>query len=266
MQRACVLHAHLLYLYRNVPQEEFTAEVVVSMLTSQIHLTTHYTADLVQIGRSIKDKSKGGADSGWGVPDTEVFSLFQAQRANIMNFLDENHEQRSTCLEQIVRNVAKSGAGKDLKLQARFWRSLDGRHCVGRYVPDMNPRTKEQQEEADRTRDLTRPVQSIDTEVNLQLGTFTLETSRIQVLDERIADMYEFQEVFGEGANKMHCAPVKDQVNRYWVRLIGIRHDLQVWKPDQRPPCNPAFNRKYDRTKSESWIVEMLEPDRKSVV
>ena len=56
--------------------------------------------------------------------------------------------------------------------------------------------------------------------------------------------MTEFREVFGDNTTKLHCAPVKNQVNRQWVRLVGIRHDLQEWKPDTRPAQNDAFTRK----------------------
>lgn len=30
-------------------------------------------------------------------------------------------------------------------LQTRHWRNLDGMHCIGRYIPDPNPRTPEEQ-------------------------------------------------------------------------------------------------------------------------
>ena len=82
-------------------------QVVVNMLSSQIYLTTHYTPDLIQIERSIREKKGGGGDSGWLIPDTEVFSLFQAQRANIMHFLDADSTQCNETLEQVVRTVPR---------------------------------------------------------------------------------------------------------------------------------------------------------------
>lgn len=70
---------------------------------------------------------------------------------------------------------------------------MDGRHCVGRFVPDMDQRSDEADAKIERCdeqrkrcvahsfsreRDFTRGQQLVDTEINVQLGSLTLKTSR----------------------------------------------------------------------------------------
>jgi hypothetical protein len=52
------------------------------------------------------------------------------------------------------------------------------------------------------------------------------------------------QEDVHVAANGVQCAEVKSTSNRVWLRLVGKRHDVQVWQPDKRPIANP-FTRKY---------------------
>ncbi len=33
----------------------------------------------------------------------------------------------------------------------------------------------------------------------------------------------------------VHCAEVRHTEHRMWVRLVGRRHDLQLWAPDDGP-------------------------------
>lgn len=121
----------------------------------------------------------------------------------------------------------------------------------------------------------------VETEVNIQLGIFTLNNVAMEQLDERIYKMQEFKvilfylstfelkikkEVFGD-ANTLGCATVKATTKRSWVRVMGTRIDLQLWQPDERPTKIPAaFSRKYtpDTVASgETWIAAALEPLRK---
>ena len=42
----------------------------------------------------------------------------------------------------------------------------------------------------------------------------------------------------------VHCAEVRRTEHRLWMRLVGLRHDVQLWDRDLRAPSNP-FNRRY---------------------
>ena len=42
----------------------------------------------------------------------------------------------------------------------------------------------------------------------------------------------------------VHCAEVRRSKHRLWLRLVGLRHDVQLWDRDRRAPSNP-FVRPY---------------------
>jgi len=114
-------------------------------------------------------------------------------------------------METVVRIVTHKGKDKPSAVsgKTRYWRSQDGMNNIGRFVPDLTPRTPEEQQQAERERMYTRDQNSkVETEVNIQLGIFTLNNVAMEQLDERIYSIPEFKEVFGEAAN-LGCAPVK---------------------------------------------------------
>lgn len=83
-------------------------------------------------------------------------------------------------------------------------------------------------------------------------------------MDPRVYVMPDFKEVFGDQTH-LGCASVKTTAKRNWVRVMGTRFDLQLWKPDDRLHNLPQFNRKYDPSSfgpSESWISDIFEPVR----
>ena len=43
----------------------------------------------------------------------------------------------------------------------------------------------------------------VDTEINIQLGTLTLNTSQLQVLDETITRVPDFRDIFSDQAKQM---------------------------------------------------------------
>ncbi len=82
------------------------------------------------------------------------------------------------------------------------------------------------------------------------------------MLDRRVAAMSDFTEVFAHAAHQIQCAPVKITTNRRWVRLVGTRHDIQYWHPDDaRIPRLFPFVRPFVPEKigaGERWIVDIL--------
>jgi hypothetical protein len=93
------------------------------------------------------------------------------------------------------------------------------------------------------------------TEVNVQLGEYTLNRHRLQLMPAYITEYDDFQALFGQekeakspyGSENtrapdahtssfgMHCAEVKTTEYRQWFRLVGRRYDVQHWAPCHRP-------------------------------
>ena len=277
IEKACILHAHLAFLFFHIPSGELTRPIVATLLSSQIFLTTRYRYDLAaENGASYNRMDKERAmESGLGIPDTEMFDVFQTQRPKILSWLNKDSIECNEVMEAVVRVVtmtgnrmkavaesegAKNHAGPDVQL--RYWRSMDGMNCIGRFIPDMKVRTVEDQLRIERERAFKRGEQLVETEINIQLGSLTLNTSRLEVLDSKVIVMSDFKDVFGETGQQMQCAPVKITVHRSWVRLVGTRHDVQYWKQDDRTPRLFPFTRPYHPdtlSKGEYWIAKIIQ-------
>eukprot|EP01066_Platyproteum_vivax_P004401 Platyproteum_vivax@DN15657_c0_g1_i1.p2 len=60
------------------------------------------------------------------------------------------------------------------------------------------------------------------------------------------------------------CADVQHSQNRHWVRLVGLRHDLQLWASDTRPIQTPTYSRTYkvgggNMHPAETWAAPIVD-------
>jgi hypothetical protein len=127
-------------------------------------------------------------------------------------------------MEDIVRAVSLTTSfqgGSESHSKNRFWRSMDGRNCTGRFVPSNVNRSAQEQERAEEERQSVRGKEVGEVEVNIQLGTFSLNTSRLEGVDERISRFPEFALMFGEEGMMAQCATIKCSTRRLWVRMVG---------------------------------------------
>ena len=104
----------------------------------------------------------------------------------------------------------------------------------------------------------------MDTELNFQLGEFTLKKHRVEPVDQMMCDFTDFSDIFGARVARtggVHSAEVKNTKMRSWVRLVGQRHDLQLWALDPRTPTT-SFTRVYPAklASHERWIYEACDP------
>ena len=170
------------------------------------------------------------------IPQTEMFDMFQAHRYKILNWLRANVEEANEVMESVVRVVTRTGTREPPLSQAtykpRLWVELEQLRGIGRFVPDteatadakkgpveddaevQNEEHDEFKEEEldpisgkdlskydmnksfeDWYRDLT--TQSVDTEINIQIGEFTLKKHRMQILEAAWMRFRDFQLIFG---------------------------------------------------------------------
>ena len=84
-----------------------------------------------------------------------------------------------------------------------------------------------------------------------------MKKHRVEVLHGSIAKMRDCIAVFGEviASAGIASAEVQHTSNRLWYRLVGRRHDLQVWKADSRMP-EITYTRKFPSglKPDEQWI------------
>lgn len=207
MATACILHAHIAYLFLHTSYEELNDQSVITMITAQIVLNSHYSFDSQTVAKVSRSSKNRNQKIGLGVADTEIFDLFQKQRGNIMKYLQKDAKRTNEIMETIVQTITFSNKSKSFTNNpaintsiTRYWRNVDGMFNIGRFVPDLSPRSPEEQEKAERDRPFTRykPGIKSDIEVNIQLGTFTLNNEAMKPLDPEIYDFVDFREVFGE--------------------------------------------------------------------
>ena len=208
--------------------------------------------------------------NGLGIPQLELFALFTKHRGRILNWLQDHPDARNQIMEETVRIVTNNKRGDSMQYNTRMWKSVDAPHCIGRYVPDTEAIALQEKREgvqADTFAEWLRLTTNlaVDTEVNIQLGEFTLKKHRVEPIDERFRGFGDFAAVFGRimaAANGgVQCAEVKNTTQRLWVRLVGRRHDLQLWKPDRRSvdkPCGRLYPSRLGS--NERWILDAIKP------
>lgn len=101
--RACVVYAHLAYLYRNVLEAELDRRAVATLLTAQIFLNVHYAYDAEPTppsaigpdGKSIGERRASSrskfverANDELGFTQTEIQDLFARHRGAVIRWLD----------------------------------------------------------------------------------------------------------------------------------------------------------------------------------
>ena len=120
---------------------------------------------------------------------------------------------------------------------------------VGRFVPDvehdnekfllnLSDATKHNFEEW--LRETT--TLSVNTEINIQLGEFTVRKNITKPCDESMTSDRDFISAFSSLKinDIIQCADVKNTIFRKWVRLVGLGYDIQHWTPDTRRPAPPV--------------------------
>ena len=269
--QACMLHAHLALIYRNVAAEELNPRNVFAILASQIFLFNYYKydIDLDQKDDNMRKKNRNDVEDingDLGVPQVELFDLFQRCRRILFNWLVKNEKDRNSVMDAIVQMV-EEGQRKHVPKESvctRFnWITIEqaGMNFNGRFVPDiehdnekfllnLSDATKHNFEEW--LRETT--TLSVNTEINIQLGEFTVRKNITKPCDECMTNDTDFNAAFSSLKinDIIQCADVKNTTNRKWVRLVGLGYDLQYWVPDVRRPA-PPMKSTYDSCTTQ-WI------------
>lgn len=288
---ACGLHAHLVLLHKNVLSEtELSAPLVGALLSAQVFINVNW-------------QPSTGGNGIFGVHEHELFDTFESLRHAVLHWLSVYPTNCDRVMEAIVRTITlaherRSGSARRVDdseeieqkraLLARRWMVLDRPGHAGRLLPDTELASISRAFD----RLVTAPtyemylrasVQAVDTEINLQLGEYTLKNHTLQALPAGIANADDFVSIFGvaRDSNPIQCVEVQNTTCRTWLRLVGLRHDVQLWDVEPRRPTPLPSWRKYDdvaRSSShssdsgrissagdggESWIRLVLEPYRR---
>ena len=259
-----------------------------TLLCSQVFLTASHRVDIeprVVVYEEVSGGKQEVADeeetayssrAPLGLDELELFAMFARHRCALLRWLEDHPEQRSEIMEHTVRvlinevykgidpenNYANGNDGSVTgKKDARKWESLREPDCLGRYVPETEMKAISETTEAaapESYEDYLRGRNKLDTEINIQLGEFTLKKHRVEPIDEELCDFADFNTVFGDRVG-LQSAEVNHTTHRRWIRLVGRRHDLQLWDAGGPPPSAP-FCRVYPAQlqSHERWVVKVM--------
>ena len=91
METACMLHAHLAFLYRNVEIDSLSPRTVFAMLSSQVFLFNNFDYNLDIDSNTKADLHRATSDAlvkqSLGIPQIELFDMFQRNRNKILSWL-----------------------------------------------------------------------------------------------------------------------------------------------------------------------------------
>ena len=287
LRLACGLHAHLVLLHKNMSCDaEFSKPVITTILSAQVFINVNWVGG-----------ADGSANAIFGVCESELFDTFQRLRHPMLCWLTSHPSVCDGVMEDVVRTIRladerrpaggramrNSGdeAEKRRAILARRWLVLERPGHAGRLLPDTELATIQQA--LDRLMEaptyeayLRGQAQAVDTEVNLQLGEYTLKNHTLQALPSSIALLGDFVDVFGifRDANPIQSVEVLNSTRRTWLRLVGQRHDVQLWDEDSRQPqsmfdrpyteaFDPRANVEVGSAEGEGWIAAVLEPYRR---
>lgn len=274
MNIACKLHAHIAYLFRNVQADDINNRAVFAILACQIFLFNNYkySLDIGDIdGKKKKRKDDQDANSDLGIPQIELFDLFQVNRNNIMNWLltqkEGCNEVMNSLVEMIEETEPKAGDSRD-RTECN-WMSIENMavNFKGRFIPvneyDPESLTTKLSREARVSfevwmREVT--TLAVSTEINAQLGEFTIKKHATQALNAEITENADFIDVFEHVAHSeiIQCAEVINLPRRKWLRLIGLNYDVQYWDADTRQIVH-GYKIAYGGDEP-AWVSGLLEP------
>ena len=275
---ACLVQAHLLYLFKNYDYQDLDYRAVSIIMSSQVFLTINLRFSS-KVYDDLQDKNQPTQPPpSIQIAQSEVFDIIQNHRYNVLRFIRENPVHGDEAMEAVVR-IATSTGGRDetdKKMKQRHWQSIGHPTCYGRFVPDT-----EDIKLRDGSYRIPRPGQTyeqwmlyvttkaVGIEVNIQLSDFTLQNHKMTLLDPNIMDDKDFvtaRQMDLGGAKDVACAEVMHTTNRYWWRLVGRRYDVESWSPDQRNYhdlkefMHPKHSRKFPKglRSGEGWMAEIL--------
>ena len=225
LSQACMLHAHLAFIYRNVEAEDLNPRNVFAILASQIFLYNYFKfdVDLTEqqqqggvMGKRSKSRKltieereaeKSVQNTELIIPHVELFDMFQRNRLKLFKWLEKLPAERNKVMDGILSLIEGENPDKASQLthvvQAWLTPQRPGFSFAGRYVPEQELVNTEFDGKLSHAgkhsfeewlREVTTLL--VNTEINVQLGEFTIKKNAIQPLTAMFLKNEDFIAVF----------------------------------------------------------------------
>ncbi|KNC49197.1 uncharacterized protein AMSG_11859 [Thecamonas trahens ATCC 50062] len=190
-----------------------------------------------------------------GLPLITLYTLFDSSRNAILAFLDAAGESVTSSVMDAVSNVLAKSAPLGPPLSSldplpppsRVWTHIGLPGCHGRLVPQAELALVADsldlcaQPGEDYASWLARTCSpDLGTEVNVQLGLFTMKNREMAMLAEALGGAPDFVAAYGEpavGGARVQCLALDHSAARSRYRILAAPLDIAHWlTPDDRGP------------------------------
>jgi hypothetical protein len=124
-----LVHAHLIYLFKNDSYEEFDYRSISVLLTSQVYLSINH-----RFSNKAYDDLADSSDPSKPPPliqvaQSEIFDIIQGKRYHILQYMKENPDDANAAMEAVVRIATGTGPreivdSKTKLMKQRKWKSI----------------------------------------------------------------------------------------------------------------------------------------------
>jgi hypothetical protein len=106
---SCIVHAHLLYLFRNHTYEDLNFHAISVILSSQVYLMINH-----RFSSSVYDDLQDTADPTHPPPSiqiaqSEIFDIIQSQRYHVLQYMRHHPDDADDAMEAVVRIATGTG-------------------------------------------------------------------------------------------------------------------------------------------------------------
>ncbi|CAJ1416719.1 unnamed protein product, partial [Effrenium voratum] len=257
MKTCCNIHAHLLVLLRNVPEEELDERAVSRILSSFSFLSLHHT-----FNQNFLD-----------IPETELFEVFQHHRRGLVRWFEKQRKNKeyarfNRVLQEVHEQFSTIDSSSAVDTALFEWGVVKGdARNAGRYAI-IGPKrsTAERGDVA-----TTASNDNAWIELNIQLLQVTVRGRHVTPLETDTCDDEDFKEVLNHGAGRkaetVQCAALLS-TNLVRVReLLSQPYRITRWEgvPAANLPFTGDYVRLYDMEdfeEHEAWVPQLFEPVR----
>jgi hypothetical protein len=124
-----LVHAHLIYLFKNYSYEEFDYRSISVLLTSQVYLSINHRFSNKAYDDLADSSDPSKPPPSIQIAQSEIFDIIQGKRYHILQYMKENPDDANAAMEAVVRIATGTGPreivdSKTKLMKQRKWKSI----------------------------------------------------------------------------------------------------------------------------------------------
>ena len=113
-----LVHAHLIYLFKNYTYEEFDYRSISVLLTSQVYLSINHRFSNKAYDDLAYSSDPSRPPPSIQIAQSEIFDIIQGKRYHILQYIKNNPEDADAAMEAVVRVATGTGTRKSFVLES----------------------------------------------------------------------------------------------------------------------------------------------------